>query len=138
MIIIGEVIFDISRITSESSTLALVGYIIVFVALISLYVVFQYIPVLLRFMTRRRLRKKGVREEIIVDLTISGEVSAAISTAMHLFLNELHDDEKTVLTIRKISKQYSPWNSKIYNVTRGLTEDFKYEKVQVHHSWKRI
>jgi hypothetical protein len=124
MIIIGEVIFDISRITSESSTLALVGYIIVFVALISLYVVFQYIPVLLRFMTRRRLRKKGVREEIIVDLTISGEVSAAISTAMHLFLNELHDDEKTVLTIRKISKQYSPWNSKIYNVTRGLNRRF--------------
>jgi hypothetical protein len=124
MIIIGEVIFDISRITSESSTLALVGYIIVFVALISLYVVFQYIPVLLRFMTRRQLRKKGVREEIIVDLTISGEVSAAISTAMHLFLNELHDDEKTVLTIRKISKQYSPWNSKIYNVTRGLNRRF--------------
>jgi ABC-type cobalt transport system substrate-binding protein len=80
--------------------------------------------VLLRFMTRRRLRKKGVREEIIVDLTISGEVSAAISTAMHLFLNELHDDEKTVLTIRKISKQYSPWNSKIYNVTRGLNRRF--------------
>jgi hypothetical protein len=124
MIIIGEVIFDISRITSESSTLALVGYIIVFVALISLYVVFQYIPVLLRFMTRRRLRKKGVREEIIVDLTISGEVSAAISTAMHLFLNELHDDEKTVLTIRKISKQYSPWNSKIYKCDPGLNRRF--------------
>jgi ABC-type cobalt transport system substrate-binding protein len=61
---------------------------------------------------------------IIEDLTITGEVSAAISAALHLYFNELHDDEKTVLTIKKISRRYSPWSSKIYNVTRGLNRRF--------------
>ncbi len=128
MNLLGEVVFDISRVTSDYTTLAFVGYIIVFIALISLYFVFQYIPVLLNFVTKRRLkaklRKQGREEVIIDDLTISGEVSAAISTALHLFFNEMHDDEKTVLTIKKISSRYSPWSSKIYNVTKGLNRRF--------------
>ena len=128
MNLLGEVVFDLSRITSEYTTLAFVGYVIVFVALITLYFVFQYIPVLLTFITKRelkrKLKKKGLQEEVIDDITITGEVGAAISTALHLFFNELHDDEKTVLTIRKISKSYSPWSSKIYNVTKGLNRRF--------------
>lgn len=128
MNLLGEVVFDLSRITSEFTTLAFVGYVIVFVALITLYFVFQYIPVLLTFITkrqlRRQLRKKGAQEEVIEDITITGEVGAAISTALYLFFNEMHDDEKTVLTIRKISKSYSPWSSKIYNVTKGLNRRF--------------
>ncbi len=128
MKLLGEVVFDLSRITSEFTTLALVGYVIVFVALIALYFVFNYIPVLLTFITRRelkrKLRKKGIKEGVIEDITITGEVGAAISTALHLFFNEMHDEEKTVLTIRKISKNYSPWSSKIYNVTKGLNRRF--------------
>lgn len=128
MNLLGEVIFDLSRITSEFTTLAFVGYIIVFVALISLYFVFHYIPKLLNTITKRRLRrqlrKSGAESGVIEDLTITGEVSAAISTALHLFFNEMHDDEKTVITIKKISSRYSPWSSKIYNVTRGLNRRF--------------
>lgn len=128
MNLLGEVVFDLSRITSEYTTLAFVGYVIVFVALIALYFVFNYIPVLLTYITkrqlRRQLRKQGAQEVVIDDITITGEVSAAISTALHLFFNEMHDDEKTVLTIRKISKRYSPWSSKIYNVTKGLNRRF--------------
>jgi hypothetical protein len=128
MNLLGEVIFDLSRVTSADTTLAFVGYVIVFAALISLYLVFQFMPVLLNAWTkrslRRKLKRKGAQEEVISDLTITGEVSAAISTALHLFFNELHDDEKTVLTITKISKRYSPWSSKIYNVTKGLNRRF--------------
>jgi len=124
MVLFGEVIFDLSRITSENTTLAFVGYLIVFIALIALYFVFHYIPIILNTITKRKLKKRGVKEEVIEDLTISGEVSAAISTALYLYFNEMHDDEKTVLTIKKISKRYSPWSSKIYNVTRGLNRRF--------------
>ncbi len=124
MVLFGEVIFDLSRITSENTTLAFVGYLIVFIALIALYFVFHYIPVILNTITKRKLKKRGLKEEVIEDLTISGEVSAAISTALYLYFNEMHDDEKTVLTIKKISKRYSPWSSKIYNVTRGLNRRF--------------
>jgi len=128
MNLLGEVIFDLSRVSSEFTTLAFVGYVIVFVALITLYFVFHNIPKLLNMITKRRLqremRKSGAGDGVIEDITISGEVSAAISTALHLYLNEMHDDEKTVLTIKKISSRYSPWSSKIYNVTRGLNRRF--------------
>jgi Na+-transporting methylmalonyl-CoA/oxaloacetate decarboxylase gamma subunit len=124
MVLLGEVVFDLSRVTSESTTLAFVGYVIVFVALIALYFVFQYIPEILKIVNKRKLKKKGMQEQVIEDITITGEVSAAISTALHLYFNELHDDEKTVLTIKKISRRYSPWSSKIYNVTRGLNRRF--------------
>ncbi len=128
MNLLGEVVFDLSRITSEYTTLAFVGYMIVFVALIALYLVFQYIPILLSYIIKRdlkrKMKKKGMEEIVVEDITITGEVSAAISTALHLFFNEMHDDEKTVLTIRKISKRYSPWSSKIYNVTKGLNRRF--------------
>jgi Na+-transporting methylmalonyl-CoA/oxaloacetate decarboxylase gamma subunit len=124
MVLLGEVVFDLSRVTNESTTLAFVGYMIVFVALIALYFVFQYIPLILKIINKRKLKKKGMQEQVIEDLTITGEVSAAISTALHLYFNELHDDEKTVLTIKKISRRYSPWSSKIYNVTKGLNRRF--------------
>ena len=124
MTLLGEVTFNFSNITSDNTTLALVGYIIVFLALSLLYFIFNNLPKVLDFFKRRHLKKKGVDEEIIDDLTITGEVSAAISTSLFLFFNEMHDEEKAVLTIKKISKQYSPWNSKIYNVTKGLNRRF--------------
>ncbi len=124
MIILGEIIFDFSRITSDSTTIAFVGYVIVFLALISLYFVFRYMPGLLNLLTRKRLKRKGDVEEVIDDLTITGEVSAAISAALLIYFNEMHDEEKTVLTITKISRRYSPWSSKIYNVTTGLNRRF--------------
>ena len=44
---------------------------------------------------------------------IEGEIYAAIAAAIHLYNEELHDEENTVLTINRISRTYSPWSSKI-------------------------
>lgn len=46
----------------------------------------------------------------------SGEVIAAISMALAEHLGQGHDLEDTILTIRRMRKAYSPWNSKIYNM----------------------
>ena len=46
----------------------------------------------------------------------SGEVIAAISLALSEHFGEGHDVEDTILTIRRLQKSYSPWNSKIYNL----------------------
>ena len=46
----------------------------------------------------------------------SGEVIAAISLALQDFFGDPHDIEDTHLTIRRLQKAYSPWNSKIYNL----------------------
>lgn len=45
----------------------------------------------------------------------SGEEIAAIVMALHEHLN-MHDHEDFVLTINKVKRAYSPWNSKIYSL----------------------
>ena len=51
----------------------------------------------------------------------SGEVIAAISAALAQHFAIDHDMQDTILTIRRMRKSYSPWNSKIYNM-RHLPE----------------
>lgn len=124
MILLDLFEWNLSNINNDALILSLVGYVIVFLALTLLYTVFHNLPKLLQFNLRRQLRKKGKSEIVIEDITITGEVSAAISTAIHLFFSEMHDEEAHVLTINKISKRYTPWSSKIYNVTKGLDRRF--------------
>jgi hypothetical protein len=50
---------------------------------------------------------------------INGEVAAVISAALHLYKNDEHDFENTVLTIKKVAKAYSPWSSKIYGLRKN-------------------
>jgi glutaconyl-CoA/methylmalonyl-CoA decarboxylase subunit delta len=45
----------------------------------------------------------------------SGDI-VAIAMALHLFYDEVHDDETNVITIKRIERRYSPWSSKIYGV----------------------
>ena len=46
----------------------------------------------------------------------SGEAIAAIAAALSEHFGEGHDIEDTILTIRRMKRAYSPWNSKIYNL----------------------
>lgn len=46
----------------------------------------------------------------------SGETFAAIAAALAQHFSIDHDKEDTILTIRRMRKAYSPWNSKIYNM----------------------
>lgn len=45
----------------------------------------------------------------------TGEEIAAIVMALHEHL-DAHDRENTILTINRVRRAYSPWNSKIYNL----------------------
>lgn len=46
----------------------------------------------------------------------TGEVIAAIAMALSEHYGDGHDMEDTILTIRRMKRAYSPWNSKIYNL----------------------
>lgn len=111
--------FDLSEITNSEVTLALVGYTVVFVALVLLYTVFKQIPTLLNFQARKQLRKEGKQKcAEAKELQIPGDELAAISMALHLHFNqEIHDEEDMILTMTRIQRRYSPWSSKIYNIT---------------------
>ena len=111
--------------------MALMGMGIVFSALILLYLIFSNTPKLYtqQFRTkirglldfRQKVKAKPVEPaepEMPEDLT--GEVNAAIAAAIYLYRTELHDFEDTVLTIKKVSRTYSPWSSKIYGLRNVL------------------
>lgn len=68
---------------------------------------------------RQKLAAHGVSEHEADerhDELDSGEAIAAIGMALAEHLGQGHDMEDTILTIRRMRKAYSPWNSKIYNM----------------------
>lgn len=96
-------------------SLTLIGYSVVLLSLAFLFGVYMLIPKIIDQINRKKLKEQGRHECAEKDsLDISGEESAAISMALYYFLNELHDIESGKITIKKISKRYSPWSSKIY------------------------
>ncbi len=116
--ITASINFDFSQITNSSIITALVGYLIVFSSLVLLVLLFYSLPKLIRIDLKSRLKsKKGSKIEVKDDgFDTPGEVNAAISTALHLYFNELHDEESNIITMQKISRRYSPWSSKIYGL----------------------
>lgn len=99
--------------------------------MIAMFVVFSALAILFviyKNMGRYFIRKgatamKPVSSEVKVSAKnskeeMSGEVNAAIAMALYLYHNELHDYENTVLTINKVSRNYSPWSSKIYTLRK--------------------
>lgn len=70
--------------------------------------------------SKATVTNKQERKEIVQEFkaggNLSGESLAAISAAIHLYNDELHDEENTVLTIVKVEKRYSPWSSKVHNM----------------------
>ena len=105
-----------SALTTESIVIAVVGYIVVFTSLVLLFWLFNTLPKLIYFKSVKKQKKKGVVSSETQKLGIEGETTAAISIALHLYFSEVHDEESGILTIKKVSKAYSPWSSKIYAV----------------------
>jgi len=102
-----------------SFIVAFVGYLVVFAALVLLFLIFTNIPRLYHIQIRKQLRRKGkvVDRDKECCMDISGETNAAIGLALYMYFNELHDHENMVITIDKVSKRYSPWSSKLYGLT---------------------
>lgn len=100
-------------------TIVVVGIGIVFLSLLIVYLFFRYVlTYILNFRLRSFARKKGIDPaEFHTAKTIhSGEVNAAIAMALYSYFNEIHDVESGVITIKRVSKNYSPWSSKLYNM----------------------
>lgn len=96
-------------------TISVVSIIVVFIALTVLVCIFMGIPKLLEMNIKNKLKKSGKSEEAAA-VNVDADVNVAIAMGLHMYLNELHDEESNIITIRNAKKQYSPWNSKIYGV----------------------
>ncbi len=102
-------------------SLSVIGYVIVLLALMFLFLIYTIVPKLLGLITKlyKRRKQNGSLSEP-VNIPQSGEVTAAISFALYLYLNEQHDTESGIMTIKEVSRKYSPWSSKIYGVRQPL------------------
>lgn len=100
-------------------TIVAVGIGIVFLSLSIVYLFFRYVlTFMLNFKLRSFARRKGIdpAEAHTTKTMMSGEVNAAIAMALYYYLDELHDVESGVITIKRVSRNYSPWSSKLYNM----------------------
>lgn len=105
---------------SSGAAITIIAMCIVLGALVVLSILFLIFgKISSRALTRKKKKAHGVD-----DLTAdehheeldSGEVIAAIGLALAEHFGQGHDMEDTILTIRRMRKAYSPWNSKIYNM----------------------
>jgi Na+-transporting methylmalonyl-CoA/oxaloacetate decarboxylase gamma subunit len=99
--------------------ITIVGILVVFAALTTITFLIKALKVL----ANPAKRKATLEDQPVAPLRngISGEVVAAIALALQSHLYELHDEERTVLTITKVSRPYSPWSSKLYTMTPSPT-----------------
>jgi len=116
---LNNISFDLSKIGHNEIALTLLGYGIVFLALLTLYLIFANFTKLISASRKRKLRAAGKQTSEKDDAIISGETAAAISTALALHFQEAHDFENTVITIKKVQSTYSPWNSKLYGLRQN-------------------
>lgn len=99
--------------------MAMIAMSVVFSALVLLYIIFKNTRVIYGINLRKIFSKgEKIMPKIKEEEDIAGEVNAAIAMALNLYITEFHDHEETVLTIKKVSRTYSPWSSKIYNLRR--------------------
>lgn len=104
----------------------LVGFGLVFLVLVLLIGILQVFG---RIMAPKTKSKKVVATDNVATPAseepasdyIPALDSAAIATALHLYLNDVHDEESLVVTIKTVERRYSPWNSKIYGLNNNFT-----------------
>ncbi len=101
---------------STTWTITILGWVIVFAALLFLVGIFLTVPKIIHWSIKRSLKEKGKTEVTDDQLEISGETNAVIATALYMYLNENHDDESNVITIKQVRRRYSPWSSKLYGM----------------------
>ncbi|MDR0659524.1 MAG: OadG family protein [Prevotellaceae bacterium] len=111
--------------------MAATAMMVVFTVLILLYGVFRYTGHYnVKKSKKNALKAQGlptnnVKESTVVPGEGSGELYAAIAYALYLYQNEIHDEESAILTIDKVTRDYSPWSSKIYTLRQTPTVNKK-------------
>jgi len=119
----------------------LISISIVFIALFVLTLLFTYIGKYFSKSLHIKIPlKKSHKDEHEIQeesIVLSGEVTAAIATALYLYQLELHNEEAAVLTIKRTSKPYSPWSSKIYMLRQYPTRPIKSPFISTSNSQKR-
>lgn len=108
---------------SEGVDVLIVGMLVVFFVLLLLFLFVYYLKDIAGFFSKigessGHAHGHGAVEPVKSESSspLTGQENAAISMAIYLYLNELHDHESGIVTIKSVKKNYSPWSSKIYGL----------------------
>ena len=103
--------------------ITIIAMCIVISALVVLAILFQIFGKVSEFLMKSKKKKAKAAADHPEDddhhELAPGEVIAAISIALKEYFSDPHDIEETHLTIKRLQKAYSPWNSKIYNLRQS-------------------
>ncbi len=102
-----------SIVQGDGIMISIVGIIIVFTALTIITLLIRA----LKMYANPKPKKADTTDTPKMSNGVSGEVVAAIALALQTHIFELHDEEQTIITIKRVSRPYSPWNSKLYGMT---------------------
>ena len=90
---------------------------IILLSVILLWFVFRILFPLIRKQIAGRKEKLAAAESAVTESAETGsDAEAAIATALYLYFNEMHDEESDIITVKRVSKTYSPWSSKLYSM----------------------
>ena len=113
--------FDPSLIDIRVLIMSVLGYCVVLLALSAMAFIMVRFHLVRDHLRTRKLKKQTAHETAKpLKAVMTGEENAAIAAALYLYFSELHDQEKYVMTIKKVSRTYSPWSSKFYNIYNSM------------------
>ena len=72
-----------------------------------------------RIVTKRNQSLELTKHPSLNESDVTDEEAAAISLAIHMYKREMHDMESLTITLKKVSRIYSPWSSKIYTLRQN-------------------
>lgn len=98
--------------------MALVGFLIVFFVLVLMIGVMKAMGYFFTHQRKAKVVAAGGSIEDDDHAISDAEIVAAIAVALKLYKSDLHDRESEVITINRITRAYSPWNSKIHGLTQ--------------------
>ncbi len=117
--LLGDLDFGGGDKWGEMLLMAALGFAVVFVVLVLLIFIMKCMGlVFTRQQKAAKIAAKGAVAADEQDAMSDQEIAAAIITALKLYKSNLHDQESEIITINRITRAYSPWNSKIHGLTQ--------------------
>ncbi len=117
--ILNAISFDTSKIDANAVTVFIIGFSVVFGALISIYLFFYFLPKIVSFDGKKKKKSESPKNKVS-DITNqnneNSEVFTAIAMALHLHFEDMHDEESMILTMDIKDRVNTPWSSKIANI----------------------
>ncbi len=98
--------------------MALIGFLLVFVVLVLLIYIMKAMGWVFTREHKAKVAASAATPHAHDHAISDQELAAAIITALKLYKSALHDQESEMLTINRITRAYSPWNSKIHGLTQ--------------------